>query len=309
MVEALNMRWKQKAAIQRLLSSTPGGSSVNYLLQRLVRRSGRLDDSSFLFRARTAIAHLDAALAHLTRPASSLSVYEFGAGSDLVGPLALRARGVPSQVLIDQAVLLRPSLVAEAFRRFQRNGSTLSLPPLPELPTGSRRQLIHALRERMGIEYRAPVDATRTGLKTNSVDLITSNSTLEHVPSANLQPLLKECRRLLRDDGIMCFRIDYEDHYAILDRALSPYNFLRYSDRKWRRYNSSLQFQNRLRHRDYLRLFAEAGLLALSVETLEPSEQSLAELTNMPIAEQFRSYTTAELGTRKGTFLLRKAPG
>src|SRR5436190_601029 len=137
------MRWKTKAVLQRVLSSVPFGSEVNYLLQR-ARADARIDESSFVFRAKVALAQLDAASVAL--------------------------------------------------------------------------------------------DARETGIDDGSFDLITSNSTLEHVPREDLDALLGECQRLLKPGGLMAFRIDYEDHYAIGDVALSPYNFLQYSEQNWRRY-------------------------------------------------------------------------
>jgi SAM-dependent methyltransferase len=301
------MNWRRKAAIQKVLSVLPGGTGVNYLLQRLIRRSWNLDDETFLFRVRLAADHLGSALEHLTRPASSLATYEFGAGSDLIGPLTFFALGVPSQVVVDQAALLRPSLVADALVKFRRHGAALGLSRVAEIAVDARRRLVADLRDKLGIDYRAPVDSRRTGLASRSVDVITSNSTLEHVPREHLGPLMAECRRLLKDDGVICFRIDYEDHYAILDGDLSAYNFLRYSEREWRRYNSRLHFQNRMRHSDYLGLFRQTGFAPIRVNTLEPSREALADLARLPIDVRFRSYALADLGTRKGTFLLKKA--
>jgi len=301
------MDWRWKAAIQRVLSATPGGGEVNYLLQRLVSRDPRIENSAFLFRANVAIAHLDAAVKALGRPASSLSAYEFGAGSDLVGPLTLRARGVTSQVIVDQDPLLRCELVGRALEQLETQRAALGLSSLPQLRLGSRREVIEDLRSRAGIYYRAPVDARSTGIESGSFDLITSNSTLEHVPRQDLELLVAECTRLLKPDGVMRFRIDYEDHYAIQDRGLSAYNFLRFTEREWRRYNNRLQFQNRLRHKDYVALFERLNLVTVAVETLEPSFEGLAELAAMPIAPEFRAYSLPELGVRKGTFLLRKS--
>jgi SAM-dependent methyltransferase len=153
----------------------------------------------------------------------------------------------------------------------------------------------------------APLDARNTGLPSESMDLITSNSTLEHVPRDDIAPLLTECRRLLRDDGVICFRIDYEDHYAIGDDEITGYNFLRYSESGWERYNSRLQYQNRLRHPDYLELFEQQGLSVVHVETLDYAPEVLADLEKSPIHDRFRRYSLTDLGKRKATFLLRKS--
>jgi|SoiMethySBSTD1v2_1073268.scaffolds.fasta_scaffold89440_3 SAM-dependent methyltransferase len=300
------MNWKVKAAIQRVLSVLPGGQTVNYGLQRLRRRSLDIVDDGFEFRTELARQHLKSALKVLNRPAEAVNVYEFGVGADLLAPLMRNRLGVRAQIVIDQDPILRPALIAAVLQRLERDRDLLGIEPVPTIDTASRRTIVQDLSDKLGIRYVAPLDARSTGWNAESVDIIVSNSTLEHVPANDLLDLLTECRRVLKSDGVMCHRVDYEDHYAYTDRALSSYNFLRYSEKQWRRYNSRLQFQNRLRHKDYQTLLGEAGFEIVSVETLEPSREGLAELGSMPIAQEFRRYTIPELGTRKGTFLLRK---
>jgi hypothetical protein len=53
--------------------------------------------------------------------------------------------------------------------------------------------------------------------------------------------------------------VDLSDHWSHGDPSIGEVNFLRYPPRQWRRLNPSNHFQNRLRHSDYLRLFAAAG--------------------------------------------------
>jgi hypothetical protein len=301
------MHWEQKAAIQRLLSGLPGGASANRLLQGLGRVLGRGGERPFLFQARLAAEHLVLSGRYLSRPASSLTAYEFGAGSDLTRPLTFYALGVPSQIVIDREFLLRSSWLREAMARIRRLAPELDLSRVPEIKLPrSRKRLTEHLRSTLGIDYRAPVDARRTGLPSGSIDLITSNSTLEHVPREDLGPLMKECGRLLRNDGVVCFRIDYEDHFAIRDDRISGYNFIRYSEAEWERFNSRLHFQNRLRHPDYNEIFTQNGFLTVHEDTLEPSPEALAELERSPIHDRFRDYSLAELAMRKGTFVLKK---
>jgi SAM-dependent methyltransferase len=217
---------------------------------------------------------------------------------------------VPSQIVVDQDVLLRPSLVVDSCAKARRHATDLALQRIPRVAaTRSRSRMIRNLKTATGIDYRAPLDARRTGLAASSVDLVTSNSTLEHVPRQELLPLMAECRRVLKDTGIVCVRVDYEDHFAGFDRDLSPYNFLRYSESEWRRFNSRLHYQNRLRHSDYVALFEEAGFSLLSVETLDPAPEAVGAAGRLGIHEEFRRYARADLLVRKGEFVLAKAGG
>ena len=72
------------------------------------------------------------------------------------------------------------------------------------------------------------------------MDCITSTYTLEHIPADDIRRILVECNRILKPGGLILSLIDYQDHYSWLDLRISRYNFLRYSERQWRWFNSSL---------------------------------------------------------------------
>lgn len=295
------MNWKLKARLQRVFSAIPGGERCNYLLQRYVSHSLPRDDHGFVFRAKLAQDILGLVREKASGPVPGMAFFEFGAGSDLIGPVIFWAMGVERQILVDRSALLRPALVQGTLEKAARLGPKLGFVRLP---------LRSALLEELGIDYRAPVDARVTGLAAGSVDVVTSNSTLEHVPYGELGPLLTECRRILRPGGLLCMRIDYEDHYASFDPRLSPYNFLYYADAEWERYSPSLHYQNRLRHRDYLELFAQLGLEVLDERRLEAGPRTLAQLDTGRLDARFRRYDLADLTIRKCIFLLRSTiPG
>jgi SAM-dependent methyltransferase len=154
------------------------------------------------------------------------------------------------------------------------------------------------LEERFGIAYLAPQDARATGLESESIDFVSSTNTLEHIPANDIVPILAECRRLLRHDGVISSRIDLRDHNCDTDAGLSPYNFLRYSDRVWRLLNSSVMYQNRLRRPDYLQSFADAELTIVDETATQPTDEHLTALRNLDLAPRFRSYPLAELAVQ-----------
>lgn len=119
-----------------------------------------------------------------------------------------------------------------------------------EVPT-----TLEDLLESLGIEYWARGDVRSTSEPAESVDVITSSNTLEHIPRGDIELILRECHRILVADGILSFQIDYKDHYSYFDPTCSPYRFLSFTSARWRLYNPALHHQNRLRHRDYLELF------------------------------------------------------
>src|SRR5439155_13415093 len=146
------------------------------------------------------------------------------------------------------------------------------------------------LAERFGINYRAPGDARQTGLPARSLDCVTSSNTLEHIPRDDIRAILRECHRCLRDDGVMSFLIDYQDHYSYFDKKISGLNFLQYSDRTWMLYNPSLHYQNRLRHKDYLALFAETGWEVIEEHRHPIAAEDLGALGKLRVDTRFAGY-------------------
>jgi len=290
------MRWQYKVAVQKALSLAPGGERANYLLQRHVTRKLPAGDGQFFLHFDETARHARGFAEHGRSQADVARAYEFGAGWDLIGPLSLWALGISQQVLADIDAHVRLDLVNHSLARLERHHAALeqragrSLRRVDPSPVRSMADL----RERFGIDYRAPCDARGTGLAAGSFDLISSTFTLEHIPRDDIAPILRECARLLADGGIVRCSIDMQDHYAFDDPRISVYNFLRYSDRRWRLINSSLHYQNRLRARDYRELFAEAGLSIIDEVLETPDADRRKQLQRVPLAPCFASAYTAD---------------
>jgi SAM-dependent methyltransferase len=303
------MRWLAKAALQRGLGLLPQGERVNYVFQRHVLHSLPAGESVFRRKFGRALQHLRAFEQHGPGiEAADAVFYEFGAGWDLTIALSYAALGVGRQVLVDIRPSVRLELVNDSLRTFERL--------LDELEGEAGRRLrelggpVHStdeLHERLGIAYLAPRDARATGLESGSVDFVSSTDTCEHIPTADLVRIFRECRRLLRPGGAFSCRIDLQDHYAYFDPSLSRYHFLRFSERAWGLVNSPLHYQNRLRAPDYLRLAREAGFDVVAETPSRPSAQGLAELRKLPLAPRFRAYPPEELGVTILSFLARRA--
>ena len=300
MLKGLTIRWLAKAILQKGLSALPAAESANYVFQRRVARSLPASEAAFRRKFGRALGHLEAYAEHgPSRPVGEAVVYEFGAGWDLAIQLSYWSLGVDRQILVDIRPNLRPELVNVTIERLARlrgeleekAGRTLREPGVSSIGSAAE------LEDRYGIAYLAPCDARATALDASSVDFISSTNTLEHIPENDLVPILAECRRLLRPDGAMSSRIDLRDHFCDVDARLSPYNFLRYSDRTWRLVNSKLGYQNRLRRPDYVRAFAEAELSIVEENVTRP-EEGLAALRALDLDPHFRSYPLEELAVQ-----------
>src|SRR3546814_2278132 len=69
------------------------------------------------------------------------------------------------------------------------------------------------------IDYHAPADAASTALGDGEVDVVFSNSVLEHVPEAAIDTMYREAMRILAPGGIMFHSVNCGDHYAYVDRS------------------------------------------------------------------------------------------
>ncbi|MGH7085537.1 MAG: hypothetical protein ACREFN_11170 [Acetobacteraceae bacterium] len=99
--------------------------------------------------------------------------------------------------------------------------------------------------------------------------------------------------------------IDNSDHWQHRDRALSRVDFLRYEDDWFWRLACVGGYQNRLRHGDYLRLFAAHGWTPIIAEGV-PDERCIKDLETLPLASSFRGRDHRDLSILTSYFVLRR---
>lgn len=116
-----------------------------------------------------------------------------------------------------------------------------------------------------GIYYNAPFDI-RNDKATRDLDIFVSTSTLEHVPESDIRSLMLHVKSMLKTGGHLSLHIDYSDHFSHNDKTICRNNFLQFSDRQWKFFNTRLCYQNRLRHMHYHSIFVECGFKIVSEE-------------------------------------------
>jgi SAM-dependent methyltransferase len=301
------MNWRCKALVQLTLSAVPGGERLNYFFQTHLTKTLPTSDANFVAYVSYAKKHIDAINCHYERPIGEATFYEFGAGWDMIIPLAFYGFGVEHQILIDIRNLLRPTLVNDTIDKYLRMAEDRDLLRKPNryLHRGHGAFPV-LLKNYYGIDYRAPCDPRRTGLESGSIDCITSTSTLEHIPLEDIKSILQECHRLLRSGGVTSFVIDYADHYSYFDREISGYNYLQYSDRMWALFNPALHYQNRLRHPDYLDLLHEAGFEVVEKQRREATAADLKMIEKLSLAKRFTAYCLKDLAVGSALLVARK---
>ena len=305
------MHWRIKGIVQKALSTVPQGTRVNDLLQRTVGGLRNFDrqveskvDDWVIF-----VDHL----ANLGVPVRGLRLFEIGTGWFPTLPVCFALAGAGSCQTFDLTRHMSPKLTRRMLAAMERL--------LPKIAEASKRPIedvradyekitnqptLPAILDAARIHYHAPADATKTSLPDNSVDVVFSNSVFEHVPREVIGDMMRESRRVLRGGGLAIHCVNCGDHYAYVDRAITPINYLTYPSSRWRLWNNDLLYQNRMRPKDF-RDLAEREGLEVVLDHYRPRPELLEMLPRMNIAEEFRHYppeqlcsTSVALAARKG---------
>jgi SAM-dependent methyltransferase len=302
------MNWRIKGIIQKTLSVTPGGSAINNRLQlklgglRNFERSvdSKVCDDWFVF------------LDHLRKiqfPIEGHRFLEIGTGWYPTLPTCFAIAGAQSCLTFDVKRLLDWNLTRRMLRRLE-----VHLPEMASRAGGSEpvfrdrwTRLMTArdfgeFCELSGIDYRSPGDAAATGLDSCSVDVVFSNSVLEHVPRPVIVDLMRETRRVLRHGGIAMHSVNCGDHYAYFDRSITQIHYLRYGERHFTLWNNSLQYQNRMRPNEFIQI-AEDCDLQIRLNLQRPRPELLAHIGETPIARAFRHWPPEQLCTTSVDFV------
>jgi hypothetical protein len=270
--------WLLKAAIQGAISPLPARDRLNHLLQRYVTGSVALTEEVFERKLAQCHRHLESYRAH--HGAVPRHVLELGTGWYPIVPLGLINAGVERVTTFDVNPLCDLPRACASVERF---GSAQP----PDLAATSAAELLEPMGIRMLVR-----DVRDSGLDPESVDLFVSNNTLEHIAPPTLTEIMAEFRRLATPGAVMDHFIDMSDHYAHFDRTISEYNYLRYSDRRWRPFNNRLQYQSRLRLSDYRRIIEAAGFHVVTEDAERGPAETLEQIT---LAPRFRHYSRDDL--------------
>jgi len=294
------INWVVKAKTFNVLDRIPAGEKIHYLLQRYITKTIPRPLSPTKDTGAAQISHANKFRQHgvdLTKT----SLLEFGAGWDLYGNIIMYCMGVNRQDVVD----IHRWLNAEALNAVIKHLQTDPPEGAVRLPEKLIRHdhLVNDLRIFYGISYNAPVDASNLSVKDATFDLIATTATLEHIPKDTLRGITKECHRVLRPQGLVSHVVDYSDHYAYSDSSINEFNYLRFDERQWKKFNPGIHFQNRLRTQFYVDLFTEHGFEIVEVHTWKGPREHLEKT---PVSESFRNLSFEELRDLGGHYILRK---
>jgi SAM-dependent methyltransferase len=305
------MRWKVKAVIQKFLSAVPQGRSMNDCLQQKV---GGLRD--FERNVTDKINNWKLTLRYLRDCNVEIvdsTLFEIGTGWYPTLPICFGLAGAKCVVSYD---IVCHTSIKLTFRMLSAlEGHLDAIAGASGTPLGEVQERYYSLRQaqnikdllkRARVELCAPADARATELPSCSVDLVYSNSVMEHVPKETIRDIMFESKRILRPGGVALHNVACNDHYAHIDPEISFVNYLQYDESQWNRWwNNSLQYQNRLRAPEFCDLATEAGFEVIYKRTnVRPGTREA--LATLHVASDFLGFSTEDLATTSIDFVAQK---
>ena len=280
------MNFRFKALMQTIFGLFPNSESLNYLAQKYITKNLPLSGEAFNAKYEQALIHHKVFVKYCNE--ASATIYEIGCGWHLATALSLSSFGCYKKIIaLDNVNHVRDNLVKINENYLTENKTPANL---------------------SAIEILAPCDAGKTGLPDESVDFIYSQEVFEHIKPDLLPEIMSESYRVLKPGGAVSLAIHYNDHYCSVDKKISPYNFLRYTEKQWRKYNTKLHYVNRLRHIDFINIFKTAGF-EISEEKISRPDNWEEMVNNFPFAKEFTDkYTLEELSILSAFIVLRKNP-
>ena len=293
-------KWVIKAVVQKCISFLPYKHQINYLFQKYVTKGVQLSQYYFEDRLEHFGQH-HASFRKYQAHKSSPVVLELGTGWYPVIPIGFFLSGADKIYTIDISALTNKEKIITTLQKFVAYRAVGKLDEQPFL--AERWQVIEqvlkmantmsleAILDQLRIHYLV-ADARKLDLPDHSIDLITSNNTFEHVYPEVLKAILQEFRRLLKKEGVMSHFIDMSDHFAHLDKQITIYNFLQFSETQWQWIDNSIQPQNRWRIHHFRNLYRELSI-PISEEINRAGD--LSALEGLKVAAGFQHISKADL--------------
>ncbi len=295
--------WLIKSAIHRAISLMPGTHFWNGILQATLSRSLELNPERFEHRLALCRRHLEHLREFYPQATQSFSVFELGTGWHAVVPAGLFLCGASEIWTVDIVSHLDAGRLEQALGLIceysDRGALARHLPGvrperlarLKQAAAGAGARPAPETLEALGIHARVR-DAQDTGLPTGSIDLVISDAVLEYLPQEVLANMLREFKRIARPGAVLSHYLNLGDQYATFDHQITPFNFLKYSQRQWRWLDSPVAGKSRRRLPDYRRIFAEAGCPVLREDHASGGASDLAKIR---LAPEFRHYSQEDL--------------
>ncbi len=290
------MKWTLKAIVQKTISYLPFSEKINYLFQKNVTKGVNLTDAYFIQRLILAKDHFNAYLNFSQNPIPQTCL-ELGTGWYPIVPICFFLAGSEKIYSVDITFLTskeRIRATVDMFIKAQKANelekyipiNKLRFEKLVDISKNYDKLSLENILEQLHLVYLIE-DARKLSLLDNSIDLVNSNNTFEHIYPQILIPILKEFKRVVsKSQGVQSHFIDMSDHFAHFDTSINIYNFLKFSESQWKLIDNSIQPQNRMRIDDYKKIYAD---LSIPIDSENFREGRLEELKTINLSEPFKS--------------------
>jgi len=313
------MNWKLKAFIQNGISLLPSKTSYD-LYFWAQRKFGALRTFNPLSRLRAGVETCRVIRKFGANPVGKMFL-EIGTGRAPFTPIAYWLNGANGITTIDLNPYLNEELTLAGLAYIRANKQAVKNLLCPNLDRSRWDQFVAYLEQKAPslegvmdlcqIDYRAPCDASQSGLTSESFDFHASYTVFEHVPASVLSSIISEGSRLLAPEGLFVHRIDYSDHFSHSDPRISKINFLQFGGDEWERYaGNRYMYMNRLRHDDYMKIYHECGHITVGVEA--DVDNKIVELLNngqFPLDDRFARKSKDVLATTGSWIVTRPLIG
>jgi hypothetical protein len=289
-------KWVLKAVIQKFISFFPFKHHVNYLFQKYVTKGIILTDQLF----EDKLTHFKEHLEQIKE--SDLGqhrILEIGTGWYPVIPVGFYLAGYNDIATFDIASLATSKQIkqtCEKYISFYKRGKLNQFAPslLPE-----RFAKLEQILQKDDVSFN---DFSMRYYVGNDISIaqsemlytfICSNNTFEHIHKEVLESLLMSLNKMLEKDGVMSHNIDMSDHFSHMDKTITPYHFLKFSQIEWNKIDNSIQPQNRLRKSEYINLIEKAGFKV--VKQTDFKHEDISILSNKEFVKHYSSFDVSDL--------------
>ncbi|MEI6084993.1 MAG: class I SAM-dependent methyltransferase [Verrucomicrobiota bacterium] len=292
------MNWRIKGVVQKTLAAVPGGLALNDALQRTVGGL-RNFEQNVATKVNCDWVVLAGHMRELGVPVAGQRYMEIGTGWYPTLPVCFQLAGATEVISYDLERHLNARLTERMWRALEAH--------LPAIAATGRplAEVRAAYAQRVPFDYRAPADATTSKLPDNSIDVVFSNSVLEHVPRGVIRLMMQEAERVLRPGGLSIHSVNCADHYAYFDKSITFMNYYQFTEKDWQFWNNDLQYQNRMRPQDFIELSEQAGLKTVLAKH-KPRPDLLAKLPALKLAPEFQQYPPEQLACTSVDFVGQK---
>ena len=294
--------WILKAFIQKIISYLPFRHKINYLFQKHVTKGVFLNCENFEEKLKVCNQHIENYFRYSEKKEDFIAL-ELGTGWFPVVPFGIYLCGASKIITLDINPFLKKENTRATVKMFLEYCNSGELQKfIPRINNERVNDFIKNLKDFENLSTKEIFkkcnivslikDARETNIDDNSIDLIVSNNTLEHIYTHVLSGIMDEFKRIAKRGGVMSHLIDMSDHFAHIDKKISIYNFLKFSEERWNLIDNKIQPQNRLRIYDYRNIYNNRNIALTEVNY---DKGNVDELNKIKLDNDFISYSPFEV--------------